>query len=83
MEKERYAVDRIEGGLAVLVADRGGVADLHLLAAEYGLAVNDILDITSDGGAIISIRKRDDIRDERLASVESRLHNLFKRGKKQ
>ena len=83
MKTERYAVDRIEDGLAVLIADNDGVAALTLSADEYSLRVNDIVDITAEGDSIISLERRDDIRDERLASVKSRLQGLFKRSKKQ
>lgn len=83
MSEQRYAVDRIEEGLAVLIPDKDGLEPLYLSAVEYGLRVNDIVDITEDDGNIVSLKMRDDIREERISSVKSRLQGLFKRGKKQ
>lgn len=83
MITRRYAVDRIEGRLAVLVADERGVADLHLDASEHGLCVNDIADCDFEGDRLVSLRKNPEERERRLASNRSRLRALFNKKKPQ
>ena len=82
MEK-KYAVDRIESGIAILIADSDG-ACLHLPVAAFGFdpAEHDIVWLELDAaGGVISARRDDVERDARLADADTRLKRLFGREK--
>lgn len=80
MKSGKYAVDRIEGELAVLISDGGTV--VHLPLSEHSLKVNDLVLLTFDGEGLISLKMLDGERDERLKQNKSRLSALFAKGKK-
>ncbi|MBQ8720177.1 MAG: hypothetical protein IJY65_04005 [Clostridia bacterium] len=79
--KKRFAVDRIEGALAVLISDSDNEI-LTLPYEEYGLSVNDILDITLEGGKVLGIVRLENEKDARLKKNSARLSALFAKGKK-
>jgi hypothetical protein len=80
MKTVRCSVDRIEGELAVLISDEDLV--FHLNAKKYGLSVNDVIDLVTDGEKAVSVTKREDIASERYESNKSRLSALFAKSKK-
>ena len=79
MEIKRCSVDRVVEGLAGLVCDDGAV--YHLDAKKYGLAANDVLDLTVEGKTILSVKSLPEIKDERFAKNQSRLRSLFSKNK--
>lgn len=79
MEIKRCSVDRIVEGLAVLVCDDGAV--YHLDAKKYGLSANDVLDITTDGKDVLSVKSLPEVKEERFAKNQSRLRSLFSKNK--
>ena len=81
MKTLRYSVDRIEGGIAVLIPDEGK-AKLELSASVYAFKPNMILDITFDGNEIKKIKELPEVANERLEANKSRLHSLFAKNKK-
>ena len=81
MKKERYAVDRIVSGIAVLIPDNDG-KPVELDAVVYSLSESDIVDITFDGEKIVSLVKLPDEREIRLARVRKKLEFLKNKNKK-
>lgn len=79
--KKRFAVDRIEGALAVLIADADNEI-LTLPQEEYRLAVNDVVDVEINNGKAKIITRLDNEKDARLAKNRARLDSLFAKGKK-
>jgi len=81
MKSGKYAVDRIEGELAVLISDEDGTS-LHLPWREHSLKVNDILLLDFDGDRLVSLKRLDGEKEERLKNNRSRLSALFAKGNK-
>ena len=81
MKNGKYAVDRIEGTLAVLISD-ADCSVYHLPTDKYSLKVNDVVMLEFDGDALASLRRLDEEKDERLKRNRERLNALFAKGKK-
>ena len=81
MKNGKYAVDRIEGGLAVLISDDDGSA-IHLPSDEHGLSVNDLVYLEFDNGRLSSLKRLDGEKEARLKKNKSRLEALFAKGRK-
>jgi hypothetical protein len=79
--KKRFAVDRIEGRLAVLIADADNET-LTLPYEEYRLAVNDVVDVEINNGKVEKIFRLDNEKSSRLEKNRARLDSLFAKGKK-
>lgn len=79
--KKRFAVDRIEGALAVLIADADNET-LTLPYEEYRLAVNDVVDVEINNGKVEKIFRLDNEKSSRLEKNRARLDSLFAKGKK-
>ena len=79
--KKRFAVDRIEGALAVLIADADNET-LTLPYEEYRLAVNDVVDVEINNGKVEKIFRLDNEKSLRLEKNRARLDSLFAKGKK-
>ena len=79
--KKRFAVDRIEGTLAVLIADADNET-LTLPYEEYRLAVNDVVDVEINNGKVEKIYRLDNEKSSRLEKNRARLDSLFAKGKK-
>ena len=79
--KKRFAVDRIEGALAVLIADSDNEI-LNLPAEEYRLSVNDIVDVTFCGKEVEAVTPVESEKEKRLAANKAKLAALFAKGKK-
>ena len=79
--KKRFAVDRIEGTLAVLIADADNET-LTLPYEEYRLAVNDVIDVEINNGKVEKIFRLDNEKSSRLEKNRARLDSLFAKGKK-
>jgi hypothetical protein len=79
--KKRFAVDRIEGTLAVLIADADNET-LTLPYEEYRLAVNDVVDVEINNGKVEKIFRLDNEKSLRLEKNRARLDSLFAKGKK-
>ena len=77
----RYSVDRIVDGIAALVHDGQGET-LYLNADEYGLSVNDVVDVIFETDATIRIIKDEEEKKKRLLQAKSKLHSLFNKGKR-
>lgn len=80
MKSEKYAVDRIEGELAVLISDEGSI--LHLPKEKYSLKVNDLLLLTFEGDKLLSLEMLEVEKERRLEKNKSRLSALFAKGRK-
>ena len=76
----RYAVDRIVDGLAVLIPDNEGNT-LYLDARKYGLCANDILDITMSDDGEPEITKNEEEKIRRLENSRIKLNSLFNKKK--
>ncbi len=79
-EKEFYSVDRISEGIATLVSDSG--RQITLNCADFELSVNDVVEITTEGGKVTSLIKSEDEKQRRLKKNTDRLHSLFSKSKK-
>ena len=81
MKNGKYAVDRIEGDVAVLISDDDG-SYLHLPRGEHALSVNDLVYLEFDNENLISLKKLDGEKEDRLNKNKSRLQALFAKGRK-
>ena len=81
MKNGKYAVDRIEGDVAVLISDDDG-SYLHLPNDTHRLSVNDLVYLEFDDGSLISLKKLDGEKEDRLEKNKSRLQALFAKGRK-
>lgn len=79
-ETIRFAVDRTEGTLLVLVPDEGEKA-LWLDKKQYVFSVGDVLDVTLDGDAVLSVKLCKEETERRKSSAKSRLAALFAKSK--
>ena len=82
-EKERiWVVDRIEGEVAVLVADDDqGTLDMPLTILPRGLREGTVLRVTESKGHLlwVSAMLDEDLRLKRLRQAETALHELKNR----
>ena len=76
----RFAVDRREGSLLVLIPDEGEKG-LWLDQKQYGFSVGDVLDVTLDDDEILSASLCKEETEKRRSSAKSRLATLFAKGK--
>lgn len=77
----RYAIDRKEGTLLVLIPDVGQ-KELFLNKNQYDLSVGDVVDVTFEGDAVVSVSLCEEETERRNSSMHSRLAALFAKGKK-
>lgn len=77
----RYAIDRREGALLVLIPDEGQ-KELLLDKNQYDLSVGDVVDVTFEGDAVASVSLCAEETERRKSSAHSRLAALFAKGKK-
>ncbi len=77
----RACVDRREGDLLVLVADKGD-AYLYLNAEEYPFPVGTVVSLTVEGDTVLCAVALKEETEERKKKNESRLSALFQKGKK-
>ena len=79
--KVKTVIDRIEGDFLVC-CDDDTMQIRHLARADYPhLRPNDVLLITEDDGALLSLEHLKEETDTRLRKAEARMHRLFKRKK--
>ena len=81
MKNGKYAVDRIEGDVAVLISDDDG-SYLHLPRDEHALSVNDLVYLEFESDNLISLKRLDEEKEVRLNKNKSRLEALFAKGRK-
>ncbi len=77
----RYAIDRREGAFLVLVPDEGQ-KELLLEKNQYDFSVGDVVDVTLEEGAVVSVSLCEEETERRKNSARSRLSALFAKGKK-
>ena len=78
----RYAVDRREGSLLVLIPDDGTQKELLLDKNQYDFSVGDVLDVTFEDETVLDVCLQKEEAQARERSNRARLSALFAKGRK-
>lgn len=79
--KKIYAIDRIEGNIAVVVCDDEGVLEIDRRTLS-GMSEGDVFSAEEMDGKLISVTPMPEEKERRQREARARLDKLFLRGKK-